>query len=553
MRRLEGPHRHPEDPVTEGDVVGFGPQFDRGGRLGSGLERGHGAVGSIRHPHGTFRQGEAGRRVPHVDRLNDGAGVGVDVRHGAVQEVRDPDPLGSGGDRPWTVAHRNGLHLEIARRIDPRNGARRGIRNPDAAIVDRDVDRRVPHGDRRQHIAGVRIDVGDRGAQAVGHPHPTVANRDPRGSPGRIDRLDDRTGLRADPGDGRAAAVRHPDGGPVDRDPRGVGTDRDRVPHGHRLRIDPYHDAAIRQRHPDPSGADGDVAGSRIERDGAGELPAAEVHHGQRVTCDERVRASASQRERRGDRDRRDERQGHQDGHGRMPARRAERGGSLGRFGGSQTSELLRRIALFGDHPEDANRLVESLQVKLTPVDEPDPFHLAGEEDDALTGQDLPRPGSAAESCGEVEGSPAIAALERNRLARVQADADGKGKRRVRFGLFQESLLEHRRGADGLTRRVEDGERFIPPELDHRAAVIVHRLAGDPGETCRELGGGFVAALLREQCVAADVRDQEGPYPGLSADRLVGWFVAQWTSHPLRRLWASGQPTAADALGRRAP
>jgi hypothetical protein len=76
------------------------------------------------------------------------------------------------------------------------------------------------------------------------------------------------------------------------------------------------------------------------------------------------------------------------------------------------------------------------------------------------------------------------------------------------MALLQEPILTPRGGEDGLARRVEGRQRLVAPQLDDRTAVLLDRLAGDRREPGGELRGGLVAALLREQGVPADVRDQ---------------------------------------------
>ena len=64
--------------------------------------------------------------------------------------------------------------------------------------------------------------------------------------------------------------------------------------------------------------------------------------------------------------------------------------------------------------------------------------------------------------------------------------------------------------------------------------MIVDHLAGDPGETRRELCRSLVASLLSEEGVAADVGDQEGPD---TPSRLAGSLIRHATPRSVAALW----------------
>jgi len=66
-----------------------------------------------------------------------------------------------------------------------------------------------------------------------------------------------------------------------------------------------------------------------------------------------------------------------------------------------------------------------------------------------------------------------------------------------------------------LPRGSEDGERFIPPHLDDRAATGLNGVASDRRESRHQPRSSFVASFLREPRIAADVSDQEGANLGL--------------------------------------
>jgi hypothetical protein len=60
-----------------------------------------------------------------------------------------------------------------------------------------------------------------------------------------------------------------------------------------------------------------------------------------------------------------------------------------------------------------------------------------------------------------------------------------------------------------LPRRSENDQRLVPAELDQIAVVLGDNTADDVRERRGEPSGSFVAVLLREAGVAADVCDQE--------------------------------------------
>jgi hypothetical protein len=125
--------------------------------------------------------------------------------------------------------------------------------------------------------------------------------------------------------------------------------------------------------------------------------------------------------------------------------------------------------------------------------------------------QDLAGTSLAAQPRRQVQRAAAIPALDLDRLAGVEADPDRKGQLGIGEGLLDEPLLELDGRADRLARRAEDAERLVSAELQERAAAGHDPFAGDPGELRRQLAGRLVAPLLREERVAAHVRDQEGP------------------------------------------
>lgn len=95
------------------------------------------------------------------------------------------------------------------------------------------------------------------------------------------------------------------------------------------------------------------------------------------------------------------------------------------------------------------------------------------------------------------------------------------------------------RGADHLSGGGEHAERLVAAQLEQGSPATLHDLAGGVGELRSELGGGLVAALLREQRVAADVGDQERADLGLlrpvTGARAIGSpCVPHGADYPLR-------------------
>src|SRR5439155_9909664 len=134
-----------------------------------------------------------------------------------------------------------------------------------------------------------------------------------------------------------------------------------------------------------------------------------------------------------------------------------------------------------------------------------------GHVNHALTAEDLTRPCLAAQPGREVQGPTAEPALDRHRLAGVQPDPHGK--REVRDGprCVKKPHLQLDRRPDGLTGGMEYREGFISPELDNGPVPSLDVLSNDPGEPRRQPGSRFIAPLLGERGVSANVRDEEGP------------------------------------------
>jgi hypothetical protein len=144
---------------------------------------------------------------------------------------------------------------------------------------------------------------------------------------------------------------------------------------------------------------------------------------------------------------------------------------------------------------------------------------------DAVGRDHFTRAGKSTKARSDVERRPAKAAVDADGLARVDADADVQGYGGIGSALFLEAHLEFDGRSKGLSGRSEDGERFISPHLDDRAAAGPDSLARDRGESRHQPRGSFVASLLGEPRIPADVSDQEGADLGLVADEVVPAFV----------------------------
>ena len=172
------------------------------------------------------------------------------------------------------------------------------------------------------------------------------------------------------------------------------------------------------------------------------------------------------------------------------------------------------------------NGLGNPLQVDASSIDVPDPVQPAGKMDHAVRGDHLTRMGEPAEACRDVEGSPAKAALDPDRLARVDPDTDVEWEIGIRSALILEAHLKVDGCPKGLARGTEDGERLVSPHLDDRAAAGPDGVPGDRGESAGQPRRRLVAALLRKPGVAANIGDQEGSDLGLTAEDIVALKLA---------------------------
>ena len=158
------------------------------------------------------------------------------------------------------------------------------------------------------------------------------------------------------------------------------------------------------------------------------------------------------------------------------------------------------------DRPD---RLVHALQPERPRIRVADAVDLRRQVDDGLRCERLAGSRLPAQASRQVERRTAIATLDRDRLAGVEADPDAAGQ------LGREPDLELERGPQGPPGEDEDGKRLIAAELEEEAIVEGHDLADDGREPAGELRRGIRSVLGRIGRVAADVGDEERPKLGL--------------------------------------
>src|SRR5262249_61115238 len=112
-------------------------------------------------------------------------------------------------------------------------------------------------------------------------------------------------------------------------------------------------------------------------------------------------------------------------------------------------------------------------------------------------GQDLPGLRRGAQSGGQVQGRSPVATGERNRFARIEADAGGDGEGWVGGRGRGEPALQLDGRQDGCSCRIEYGERLVPAELDDGPPPCVDRGPRALGESRRPPGRGPGSMLLQ--------------------------------------------------------
>jgi len=85
-----------------------------------------------------------------------------------------------------------------------------------------------------------------------------------------------------------------------------------------------------------------------------------------------------------------------------------------------------RRQRRLGDDLDDANGARQALEANRAARNEAGAVDPAGEAHHRLARKNLAGTGEAAQTCREVEGAAAVAALDRHRLAGVEPDPDSE-------------------------------------------------------------------------------------------------------------------------------
>ena len=90
--------------------------------------------------------------------------------------------------------------------------------------------------------------------------------------------------------------------------------------------------------------------------------------------------------------------------------------------------DILRQVRELGTDVDHVDRIDQALEPDRATLDIFDALDLAREVSDLTAREDLSRTGEAAQSSSQVERASSVAAVDRNSLARVEPDSDGKGK-----------------------------------------------------------------------------------------------------------------------------
>ena len=185
------------------------------------------------------------------------------------------------------------------------------------------------------------------------------------------------------------------------------------------------------------------------------------------------------------------------------------------RRGRRERAQALDGIAGFGHDAGDRNRIGEALQGERPSVLVPHAVDPPREVRDLPRREDLAGASLAAQAGREVQGASSISPLHLDRLAGVETDPDRQRQLGVVQRFVDEPFLQVDGGADRLPRRGEHAERLVPAQLEQGTATALDPVARDVGELRRELRGGLVASLLRE----------EASHPRMSAIRKVRIWV----------------------------
>src|SRR5213596_1703806 len=147
-----------------------------------------------------------------------------------------------------------------------------------------------------------------------------------------------------------------------------------------------------------------------------------------------------------------------------------------------------------------------------------DPLQPAGEMHDAVGRNHLARMSEPAKTRRDVEGRTAKAALNPDRLTRIDPDPNPERQLGIRPGLLLEPHLELDRRTERLARRPKDSERLVSAQFDDRAPARADTLTNDGREPRCQSCSRFVSLLLCEPRKTAYVGDQEGTNLGLGTE-----------------------------------
>ena len=144
------------------------------------------------------------------------------------------------------------------------------------------------------------------------------------------------------------------------------------------------------------------------------------------------------------------------------------------------------RILIRGRRPEHAHRFGQAFELDLAVLVQADPVDGAREMHDALAHEHFAGLRLRAEPRGEVERAAAIAAVDGDGLARVEADADEQRNRRVELHLVRKRDLQiHCRA-----KRFAGGERNTASASSPRNSITSPSWSSTPS---RAISANFAA------------------------------------------------------------
>jgi hypothetical protein len=133
----------------------------------------------------------------------------------------------------------------------------------------------------------------------------------------------------------------------------------------------------------------------------------------------------------------------------------------------------------FASKLENVDLPDDPFQVYASPIEIPDSLKLARKMYHAVGRDYLTGLGEPAKTCRHVEGGSSEAAVDPDRLPRI--DSDPNVERQVGIGatFFFEAHLKLNGRSKGLAGRPEDGERLVSAQLDDRTAASTDTFTGD--------------------------------------------------------------------------